>query len=143
MNKLPSLYASQSVKSKTDTAPFGGIKVKSNRNGKSVSHSPVGIIDPEFNNILIGYGWGWTANQLRDNTHFSGGHANLRAVVDSLQADFINRIHSKVRGLLHGQRVEVIDVGAKFMKIGRVLHQLFSPEPRDFAPLKKAEVLVA
>lgn len=47
---------------KTDSNPFGGIKVIRTKNGKTIIHTPVGPIDPVFNSILGGYGWGFTAS---------------------------------------------------------------------------------
>lgn len=74
------------------------------KGGKVVVHSPVGIIDPIFNKILAGYGWGFTAKQINESTHYSGGHANLRAAVDALQADALMRILTHCLKLADGAR---------------------------------------
>lgn len=101
---------------------YGGIKVIRTRAGKTIVHSPVGSIDAVFNKILGGYGWGFTMKQINEASHYSGGHANLRAAVDALQADALSRILMHVLKLADGIRnFEIVDVGAKFSKIGRVI----------------------
>lgn len=89
---------------KTDSNPFGGIKVIRTKNGKMIIHTPVGPIDPVFNSILGGYGWGFTASQMNQATHYCGGHANLRAAVDALQADALKRILDSCLKLADGIR---------------------------------------
>lgn len=93
---FPHLYRSQVIKLKTDSNKFGGIKVIRTNGGKCVVHSPVGIIDSEINKVLVSYGWGFTGKQVNESTHFSGGHANLRAAVDALQADAIMRAYNSI-----------------------------------------------
>lgn len=78
--------------------------------------------------MLTAYGWGFTGKEINESSHYSGGHANLRAAVDALQADSLQRIISSILDSGDGAKFfEIVDVGAKFAKISRILIQSFSP----------------
>lgn len=97
------------------------------------------MIDAQFNSVLNGYGWGFTAKQINESTHYSGGHANMRAAVDALQADALSRVLTHCLHLADGQRqFDIIDVGAKFSKISRVIDQAFNLTGEEVFKLKKA-----
>lgn len=80
------------------------------------------------------YGVGFTGKQINEAANFNGGHSHARAVVDARQADSLERVLTTVRAAnlanmeAHAPKTifHIIDVGAKFSKIGRVLQQATS-----------------
>lgn len=69
-----------------------GLMVERKNFKKSVISRLTGFIQKDFNNVLMNYGQGFTAKQISESPHTSGGHPHLRAVVDSLQANCLSRI---------------------------------------------------
>jgi len=47
---------------------------------------PTGLINTDFNSIITNFGYGFSANEINNALISSGGHPNMRAIVDSLQA---------------------------------------------------------
>lgn len=57
----------------------------------AIEFNPTGYIDKRFNEILNAYGAGFSNEALSVSHVNYGGHSNIRAAVDSLQADCLAR----------------------------------------------------
>lgn len=108
-----------------------GLCVSKGQNRK-IYHQLTGAISRDFNSVLQSYGWGFTGKEMSEASSYSGGHSNIRAVVDSLQANSLQRIVSSIQKMINdyekGDAIEdvaIVDVGSKFSKIARVLSQFF------------------
>ena len=93
---------------------------------------PTGLINEDFNSILTNFGYGFSANEINAAMIMSGGHPNLRAIVDFLQAEAINKMLMTVKKtnmsrISSQQRQKMfvwVDVGSKFSKMSTLLCSL-------------------
>lgn len=74
-----------------------GIFVDKYKGNSKVSHNPVGFIDKRMNEVWNAFGSGFSTEQLSNASVSNGGHSNLRAIVDSLQSDSLNRVWSSYK----------------------------------------------
>jgi len=80
-----------------------------------------------MNKLWMNAGIGFSAERMSKASHLSGGHANIRAAVDELQADSINRVCKSILESLStcDDEIYIVDVGSKFGKMSNLYQRRF------------------
>jgi len=113
-----------------------GLHVSGSGAAKRIAHKPTGVLSPDFVKALQAYGVGLSRLDMQKAPNTSGGHPNLRFAVDLLQSECLEMVCQRAMQY-NGTDIVVIDVGAKFRKIGKLLKKRFTPEFEDLWSKKR------
>lgn len=116
---------------------IAGMVVTGSGTKKRVANKLVGVLNPDFVCALQAYGFGVSRQDMQDAPSYSGGHPNCRAAVDILQSQYIECCVQRILvSVKRGEECHIVDVGAKFRKIAKLLRDRFRASFDDLYPFQ-------
>lgn len=113
-----------------------GLMVVGSGRQKKVANKLVGVLNPDFASALQAYGIAISRQEMQEAPSHSGGHPNCRAAVDILQSQYIECCVQRILTAVKlGEECHIVDIGAKFRKISKLLRDRIRASFDDLYPL--------